>query len=261
MKYSFYIIAMAVLTLVWGCSSNDDDGIDRSHVAKFDESAYQPFWWVDMTADQQAPQWTSPDPAQYENKMIILLRLQEELVPYSTDDDLMAVFVGDECRALSRRSGTDSEVYFVLNVHGKNSYATEQFVIYYYSGGYKQLFSLEGENTFRNEMNVGIETEYVPDLMSGSTKYPVKTELCVTPIPIKNQELEESEFDLVGVFVGDECRGVGKPNETFHVYSYKKGEKGTLCYYNMKQGGVFTCPDPIDLSGDQLFIGMDIELQ
>lgn len=257
---------MAALTLVWGCSSSDDDNggkptFNNQTVPSTFQASPNPHWAVDMTDTQEPPQWTAPDPALYENKMIVLLRLQEELVPFSTDADRMAVFVDDECRALSQRTGTSSKVYFVFNIHGSNTFSTEKYKICYYSGGLKQLFVLEGEDTFRNEMNVGFDTEFAPALINGSTKYPVKTAFTVNLSSLDGTEIEKSEGDRVAVFVGDECRGIGKPEAPFTVFGYKKGERGKVLYYSQNQGGIFTATQAITLAGDTLTYKLEYEIE
>ena len=238
----YIIMAMAALTLAWGCSSGSDDSDDAAEFL----SGSQPQWSVDMNDSQERPSWTAPDPSLYENKMIVMLRLQDELVPYSTDDDLMAVFVGNNCRALSTRAGNGQKIFFVLNVHGNNEVSAEHFTLSYYSGGLRQLFTLSGKNTFLNELNVGVEGNFSPPLLTGSTKYPVKTEVTVN-VPNKFFVLPA---DMAAVFVGDECRGVGKPGEPFIVFGLLPDEQGTLRYYNADQGGIYTASAPLFLNGE-----------
>ena len=63
------------------------------------------------------------------------------LETYSTDDDLMAVFIGDECRALSRRSGDAEAIYFVLNIYSNPSSDPEYFILCYYSSSRGGIFT------------------------------------------------------------------------------------------------------------------------
>ena len=248
------MIAMAALTL-WGCSSSDDEGNEGGGAATFQTSS-RPNWMVDMFDNQEAPQWTSPDPAMYENKMIVLMRLQDELVPYSTDDDQLAVFVGDECRAFSRRSGTDQEVYFVINVHGNNTNVSELFTMKYYSGGLHQVFTVSGMERFLNEVNVGLDREFAPMLMNGSTKYPVKTTMTIYPVAYSSDASINEEDDMVAVFVGDECRGVGKPDQPFTAFSYNAKEEAHICYYSYRKRGIYTSQETIQLPGGEIFYGL-----
>jgi hypothetical protein len=239
----------AVLTLAWGCSSDDEEGDER--VATFKSSTI-PVWVVDMNSNQEPPQWTAPKPSDYENNLIVLLRLQDELVPYSTADDLAAVFVGDECRALSQRSGDSNAVYFVLNIRGNSGRATERLRLSYYSAGLHQLFSLVGEETFMDEMRIGIDDEFSPPLLYGSTKYPVKTQITVNPESLNSTDFETSELDRVAVFVGDECRGVGTPSTPFVVFGYNKEEVGKVLYYSHQKEGIYTSRQDVALKGETI---------
>lgn len=253
MNYKLFILSMAALTLAWGCSSDDeetavqpDNGPETTTV--FTASA-QPQWQVDMNAGQPKPQWTAPDPSEYENSMVVMVRLQDELVPFSTDDDLMAVFVDDDCRALSTRDGNSEKVYFVLNVHGNSSGTPENYQVCYYSGGLKQLFVLNAPtNSFLNERILGVESDFSPAFTDGSTKYAVKTGITVSlpdPMPF-----EMTSADRVAVFVGNECCGVGIPGESFTVYGNSPDEEGQLRYYSHKQGGIYTSAQKIKLTGE-----------
>jgi hypothetical protein len=199
-----------------------------------------------MYSDQAKPQWQSPTPALYENKMIVMLRLQDELVPFSTDDDQMAVFVGDECRALSQRSGEGEVIYFVLNIYGNTSTDPEDFALCYYSGGLRQAFWRRGENGFLDELNIGTDNDFVLDLMTGTTKYARQTVFIVKP---KSKEgiTVDNDADLVGVFVGGECRGKGKPGKPFNVFHQQEGEQAQLRYYSSSKGGIFTQTAPLKL--------------
>jgi len=225
------------------CSSDDEN--TNGNGATF-KSAQAPQWEVDMHSDQEQPQWTPPTPRLYENKMIMMIRLQEELVPYSTDDDLMAVFINDDCCALSQRSGNGEAVYFVLNTYGNSTTDPEQFAICYYSGGLHQEFWLRGENMFLDEKNLGTESDFILNFLSGTTKYARQTVFVVTPV-MKEGITIDKESDLVGVFVGDECRGKGRPGETFVAFHQKEGEQAQLRYYNRSKGGIFTRTEPVTL--------------
>lgn len=218
------------------CSS-DDEGTSENR-SSF-ESAKAPQWEVDMHSDQTKPQWTAPTSRLYKDKMILMIRLQEELAPYSTDDDLMAVFIDDECRALSQRSGNDAVIYFVLNTYGNSTSEPEQFAVCYYSGGLHQEFWLRGENMFLDEKNLGTESDIVLNFMSGTTKYARQTVFIVNP-KAKEGITINNNADLVGVFVNGECRGVGKPGVSFNVFHQPNETQAELRYYSSIQGGIYT---------------------
>jgi len=254
------IMIVAALPLMWCCTKASDEAQtpppdvpkDTAQVdggtASFTQSP-APHWMVDMQDRQPQPQYTAPDPSAYEHVMYVMVRLQEELVPFSTDDDVMAVFVGDECRALSTRDGNQQKVFFILNVHGNTTDRSEDFRLYYYSGGLKQLFILNApENTFFNERTVGIESDFSPSFTWGSTKFPVRI-----PVTVKVPETDASSHpladdDCVAVFVGDECRGVGKMGELFIVFGYEADEQAQLRYYSRLKGGFYTMAKTLTLS-------------
>lgn len=246
-----YLFTFLLFYLSCGCSSSDEDkdngGGTPAANATFSASE-MPEWHVDLSGNEQKPQWTAPDPSQYESKMIFLLRLQKELVPFSTDDDVMGVFVDDQCRALSQRSGNEQKVFFVLNVHGNNTATPENYQLRYYSGGLKRLFVLSGQNTLLNERSIGIDSDFSPMLTAGQTKFSVMTELTVDFVASDDHPVYAEE-DLVGVFVNGECRGVGKPGDPFLVFSNSTDEQGELRYYSIFEGGVFTSSSKVLLSG------------
>lgn len=244
------LLLLAVLTVAWGCSSGGDEiiigGNTSTNKTSTFKSAQAPQWEVDMHSNQEQPQWLSPDPTLYEDKMIAVLRLQDELVPFSTADDLMAVFVGDECRALSHRSGNGEAVYFVLNIYGNTGTDPEQFALCYYSGGLRQEFWRRGENGFLNELNIGTESDFVLDLMTGTTKYERQTVFVVNP-KVKEGVTIDADADRVGVFVNGECRGVGKPGRVFNVFHRQDETQAELRYYSSSKGGIFTQTAPLTL--------------
>ena len=167
-------------------------------------------------------------------------------MPYSTDDDLMAVFIGDECRAISQRSGNDDVVYFVLNTYGNSTNEPEQFAVCYYSGGLHQEFWLRGENMFIDEKNLGTESDIVLNFLSGTTKYTRQTVFVINPV-VKEGVTIDKEADLVGIFVGDECRGKGRPGKSFNVFHQPDETQAQLRYYSSSKGGIFTRIEPIIL--------------
>lgn len=237
-RVGLFLLLTFILT---ACSSNDDNENSTTF-----ESAQAPQWEVDMHSDQKKPQWTPPTPRLYENKMILMMRLQEELVPYSTEDDLMAVFIDEECRAISQRSGNDKVIYFVLNTYGNSTNEPEQFAVCYYSGGLHQEFWLRGQNMFLDEMNLGTESDIVLDFLSGTTKYARQTVFIVNPKP-KEGITVDNDADFVGVFVGGECRGKGRPGKSFNVFHQQEGEQAQLRYYSSSKGGIFTRTEPLTL--------------
>ncbi len=122
MKQIKLIMMIAVLTVAWGCSSDDEE----NNKEKWTNSIYvpcdEPTWAVDWTAADSKPSWQNPDPTLYDSNMFCLVKLDEELEKYSSDNDIMAMFMGGKCRGVSARNPLpDGNVTFLLHVKGKGS--------------------------------------------------------------------------------------------------------------------------------------------
>ena len=96
MKKAFYFTIMtAALILAWGCGSDDDDIIDNPTPTPNQETKWtqetQAFpLQVDWSGNDPVPEWTDttmrPSPSDYENWMILMVTLQEELANYANAD-------------------------------------------------------------------------------------------------------------------------------------------------------------------------------
>ena len=215
MKIAKIIMLMAALALV-GCSSDDDDS---STTYTFIEVA-RPEWSVDLVGNDVAPSWLAPDPTLFESSMFIMVKLQDELVPYSTDE--------------IRGNGNDRDVLFALS---------------YYSAGLHRIFTLEGQQTFATEVTYGYAEDFVPPLLSGCTKYPVQNTLIVN-LPAK-APFTAADGDCVAVFVGNECRGVGTVGKPFTVFRTAENETLQLRYYSTQKSGVYTLTQAVTLAAQE----------
>ena len=244
------IMLMAALTLVGGCSSDSDDKESSTFVA-----SETPNWKVDWTGNEAPPSWSAPDPSLFETSMIVMVKLQEELMPYCTDADVMAVFINGECRAISKPDGDEKGIYFINHVHGNNEDRYVEFTLSYYCASLRQMFTLSGDGTYQAWKNLGTETDLIVPLLKGSKKYPVQTLLTVG-FPVE-KPFEVSPNDLIAAFVGNECRGVCKPGEILTVYSSQTGETIQLRYYSAQKQGIYTSPENITASGESKNVMME----
>ena len=226
----------AVLTFVWGCSSDDESTSANYTFA----TAEKPAWSVDLTGSDNAPAWTAPDPSLFESSMFIMVKLQDELAAYSTDGDLMAVFIGDECRTVPAIRNVDKAggVYFVLKIRGNSTERDVNFALRYYCAQLRRVFTLQGTEKFATERTYGFDEDFVPPLLLGCTKYPVQQTLTVQ-LP-STTPFTPDESDIVAVFAGSECRGVGVAGQPFTVFRTTDGETLDVRYYSAKQAGVYT---------------------
>ena len=243
-NHFIFVILAAVLTSVWGCSS-DDETVTVSYTKTATQQS--PNWVVDMHSNDEMPSWDDPDLSQFENSMYLLIKLQEDLVPYSTSDDRMACFINDECRSVvAHRSIHQGEggIYFPIKVLGNSIDHNINFELRYYSGGLHQLFSLTHTGSFIAEMTYGIEEDFEPYIMLGSTKYPVGMNIFVNTdrLPFK-----VGDDDLVAAFVGDECRCVSKPGQSIYIFAKQEGEQAEIRYYSSLENCIYTLKEKLTI--------------
>lgn len=88
-------ILAACLTMMAGCgSSHDNDTPDTPDVPtpaaqrQWTATDNRQLWHVDWSADVARPQWTAPDPRKYDSWMLVMVRVQDDLMPYVSSDDI-----------------------------------------------------------------------------------------------------------------------------------------------------------------------------
>ena len=250
MKTLKIMLWMATLTLVWGCSSSDDDSNSQS---TFTTSA-KPLWAIDWTWNDPAPNWQEPPATQYECSMNILVELGIEFLPYSTDDDQMAIFIDGTCRSVSKPNVyPGASVVFLLHIKGTSQEAGHEMELHYYSAGAKQLF-VDGDMppfTPNNLMDESFQLIFTPE--GKSSKFPLFTVLTVN-LP-ETTPFDITSDDLMAIFVDDECRGLCWRDE-YDLYSGWRGciqrrqseETATVRYYSADKGGIYTFTPPFKLN-------------
>ena len=163
--------AVMLLTLMWGCSSDNGDGGNNSNggdgenAITFTEVSERPDWKVDWMWHSEMPDWQNPNATLYEERMYVTLKLDDEFVPYSTSNDRMAIFIGSECRGVSERNVSEydsNSILFPIMVLGNRRDAENlaSLTVTYYSGGMKQIFN----NPSLSRFSVPLVVSVVPVL-------------------------------------------------------------------------------------------------
>ena len=253
------MLLVSSLMLTGACSSSDDDGGNSGTSDSKSElrvvSSGRPDWHVDLMYNETTPDWKAPDPSQYENWFIMMFRIQDELKSSVSDDDMVAVFIGDELRALSRparamdgsQSTNNDSIYYILKVYGNESAEEDiQVTLKLWSAMLHQTFTIKGNGKFIHEAVTGVNSDFLPRLTLGSSKFPVTSLVNISFSPAK-YGLEPSEDDLLAAFIGDECRGTVPPTISLLssgqiplvVFSTKEGETARVLYYNAKSNTVY----------------------
>ena len=249
MKKIIHIMTLiAALTIVWGCSSDSSDGGNYNFNLNYSFTATtaRPNWAIDWYNNEPAPNWKEPDQNLFEHSMYFIIALPDNLVPYSNEDDVMAVFIDGECRSVAKASPLMlddwNKVYFIHKVRGNDTDKEVYFSLKYYSGGLKHTFILDGTDQYVPDFILGLEEDIVLNLMAGSTKYPYQ--MVIVPTLTGLVPFTPSPDDLIAVFVGDECRGVAPAVEeeasSMVVYGRHDGEEATLKYYSAEKQVIYT---------------------
>ena len=260
MKTIRIIAAMAILTLVWGCSSSDDatDNKEGNGEKQWTGSTFapseKPQWAVDWTSNAVKPDWQEAAATKYDCSMSMLIRLTKDLASHSTDNDMMGIFINGECRGVSYRNKlANGRVAFLLHVKGTSDEANHAMELRYYCDGLHHLNITNAISPFvpNNVMDEVYQSDF--DIDNGSTKYPLKTNLAVM-LP-KQLPFAETANDMLAVFVGGECRGIGYQGGDLYegwrvtVVGAQKDETAEIRYYSADKKGTYTLLKTFKLSG------------
>ena len=250
-KNFLYLTAILLASLTLGACSSDDDNTPSDYTVETVSQA--PTWQVDWSGNEARPDWQAPNPSDFENWTVVLVRLEDALKPYATKDDVMAFFVGDELRGLAqpainmKEDRTDDSLY-VMKVYGNEaSQELLKVTIKYYCSQLKQIFSHSGNIRYNVDEVYGIDEQLVPQFTLGSSKYPVATHLVITAADLPAIDTSFAAGDMLAAFVGNECRGTYTFEEghlsmpvTMTVFGQQEREAYTLKYYNAASRRVYT---------------------
>ena len=263
------IMFLLLASLVWGACTSDDEnagegngngndngngnGQKLTYVTTPQEEP--PVWQMDWSYNQERPNWSEADVSTYENWTTLNVTIEEALQPYLSKDDMMAVFVNGELRGMASHPAIivgDEEALsnmFVMAVYG-NETGTVKISLSYYCKKLNQVFTLSEDIDLSSDVSIGTDEDFIPPFTLGSAKYPV-TKTVVAEQYLMLADITPIEGNLLGAFVGDECRGHVTLSELgstrLVIYGRKAGESVTLKYYDAISGLLFTIPDAVKL--------------
>lgn len=248
-RIQLFIMLLASLTL--GACRSDDDG-DDNVVQGYTVTTVTdaPEWTIDWGDSQSRPDWQEPVIGQYENFCIMLLKIEDALVPYTSSKDMMALFVNNEIRGLATPTvsmGADNDEAerpsFLLKAYGNETNNQQMTAtLCYYCDRLKQVFKRTGTIIYQTDEVYGIDSDFIPHFTYGSAKYPVVMFLDMTNLLLK-ANLQPAPGDLFAAFVGDECRGVSQASTgslSLTIYGREEGENVTVKYYQAATGKVYS---------------------
>lgn len=253
------MVLIAALAMVWGCSSDDDDNQREAFMTNVNEA---PSWAVNFEGDEVRPDWDNPDPSKFENWSVMIVQIEKALMPYTSSDDLLALFVDGEMRGLASPAvfldddTEDDYSVYLLKAYGNEADQNQvNLTLCYYSSRLKQMFSRSVEMKYEMEKVYGLDEDLIPQFTLGPSKYPVVFDVdLISLAPQLTTAIIPEIGDIVAVFVGDECRGVQtldarllNTSTIMTVYARQQLESYTVKYYQHSTKQVTTFSTPIIL--------------
>ena len=257
MKTKLMFILLASLVL-GACNSYDDKDDNGGNGAYTETSVtWAPVWQIDWSNNQECPTWTEPDFSSiYENWTILKVQIEETLKPFVSEDDLMALFVNGELRGLSKPARTVagnqaiSDKYVIKAWGNETGSETVNMSLQYYCQTLRHLFTLTDDISLDSDATTGIDEDFIPEFTLGSAKYPVVKAVGVEPL-LTTAGLTPVSGNMVGAFVGEECRGTvtlsPSGNTQLVIYGRNTSESFTLKYYDGAAGKLYTILDAVKM--------------
>lgn len=255
MKKSILSISILLAGLFLGACSSDDEKENTSFTVE--ESEAVPSWQMDWSYNQERPDWQAPQASDYENWAVLLVKMEDALLPYISDDDMMAVFVEGELRSLASPAlnlGSEEpsySSYFLLKVYGNETQEKLLDIkLCYYNSRLRHIFTRTAQINYQPDEIYGVDEDIIPQFTLGAEKYPVVINVQVDGI-IAKAGLTPAEDDICAAFVGDECLGVASltiDNSTMTIFGHQQDEVATLKYYRAEEKKIYTFPDAVKIS-------------
>lgn len=247
----FKIIGLlfTVVVLTAACSKSDDDDVNEENSGNGGESKNINRNWKNFQesglslefnffGNDSRPDWQSPSPYDFESFMILKATLPFELRSTARADDMIAVYIKDELRAVASPSvkefNDDDNYTYILKVLGNDERSIRQHFTYkYYSSYYNRIFEESDLGHFMAENVIGVDSEFVLTGLWENLNdiYPVQSFIELT-LP---DDIEPEKDEFVTAFVGNELRGLARATPSdqtvlLQVFGKEEGEQATICY-------------------------------
>ena len=214
--------------------------------------AAAPRWTVQWQGTDERPAWQTPDMTAYECSMMGLVTLCPALMPTASEDDMIAAFVGNECRGvcnlyLYKEDGAEKQECFgFLFLRGNTGDAAVS--LKYYSARLKRVFTVNNCFEMIADGDFGFNEDLVPAFDEGGPY------ACAETIGVRLPDgvpFTPGDGDELAVMCGSECRGtvasLADGLYRLKVYAHTDDEPLTLAYYSAAQGKVYRTTQPLTL--------------
>lgn len=157
---------MATLLLSTSCGKDDEVTPEVKEENPEPGNEFQEFL---TSSNENTPLWEIPSDLYdiYENIMSIQVTLQEVLLPYSTESDLMCVTIDDDIRAVVGAQYTGGELYFPLTIAGNSG--SRDISIHYYCSKLQRTYTVKDWKSFTPGIPPTDNGKpYVPEFIPGA---------------------------------------------------------------------------------------------
>lgn len=206
--------------------------------------ASAPGWRADFTGNASVPSWADPDKSVYPMSMTAVVRLSPVLETLAADGDMMAAFIGGECRGVAKKVMNDGVRLFFLHVKAPSSESGDVEFRYYSAAAKRVYVSVASDVKYEVDKIYGTaENPAFPDFEQ-SGPFPVPTKAWVK-VDKAQLPFTVAAGDELQAFVGGECRGIKHvESEADMLYCYDvlgraEGEQVTFRYYSAEKKQVF----------------------
>ena len=205
-------------------------------------TASAPEWILDMQGNDILPAWSEPDNSIFPTSMTAVVRLTPFLERYATENDVMAAFIGDECRGVASRIEVDGKALYFVHVKAADD-ETGNVEFRYYNTATNTLYRSVAEEV-PYEINKVYGTPDAPEYpnfeQSGRYPYVLDAVVSVDPATVG---LKPSESDMLMAFVDGAPRAIvhnaADQVYTLEVRTRSIEEKVTFKYYNAAANAVY----------------------
>ena len=152
------VLALAALVfMAWGCSK--DEEVSNSASTPAEQSSTPASSEISMGTDAR-PVWASPNYNLYEQTMTVEVQLQDALVKYASNQDLVSATINKEVRGLAKPLQVDGQWLFPLTVGSNEAGATVN--LSYYCDKLQRIFTIQWTTFDSSKAPTGTGDFYKP---------------------------------------------------------------------------------------------------
>lgn len=261
MKYRYYKSSLLLAVAIVIASCTEDGGMEMpsnwvvgtedvlSSAPNWNNplpTVAEPTWSVQVTGDATSPSWNAPDAKDFPSSMTAVLRLSSFLENYASDGDKLAAFIGDEVRGVASRIKVDGVDLYFVQVKAKDD-ETGNVQFRYYNANRK---TISISTSVPYEINKVYGTASNPETISFTDNNGFES-IMEVKINVKTDDFTPSSADMIGAFIGPDCRGVANYGRAIAVCGNNTDGEVSFLYYSAETKSIYQAISKIDYQRDK----------